>query len=187
MSALDPLHQLKASLTTRWSALSPREQRSLSLLGWLLGGVLFWSLAIAPAWNTLRQSQQRLDDVMQQTLRMQSLQRQAQALQARQILSREQALRTLQSLTTTAGTSIQLTVQGEHVAVQLKAVPAHTLITWLNQARSQAQALPLEAHLTRGLSNGSAGTAGMPNTTAPTPATPVWDGKLLLKLPSAAQ
>lgn len=173
---------LKTSLSARWRLLSPREQQSLSLLGWLLSAAVFWSLAIAPAWNTLRHSQQRRDDVMQQSLRMQTLQGQAQALQTRQVLSREQALRTLQSLSATAGTGIQLTVQSEHVSVQLKAVSAQTLLTWMSQVRHQAQALPLEAHLTRTVPNLSAGVTGATQNPATT-----WDGNLLLKLPSAAQ
>jgi general secretion pathway protein M len=62
--------------------------------------------------------------------------------------------------------------------VQLKAVPAPALANWLTQARSQAQALPVEAHLTR-------------NTTSTASTTPVsnangvvWDGNLVLSLPN---
>ena len=54
--------------------------------------------------------------------------------------------------------------------------PASTLADWVAQARSQAQALPLEAHLTRN------------NTTATAPAiTPpvvTWDGSMVLHLPT---
>ena len=104
---------------------------------------------------------------------MLALQAQAQALKARTPLSRDEALRSLQSLT--PGAQMQLNVQGDRVTVQLKAVPAPTLATWLTQARSQAQALPVEAHLTR-------------NTTGTTPVSNanvvVWDGNLVLSLPN---
>jgi general secretion pathway protein M len=106
---------------------------------------------------------------------MLALQTQAQALQTRVPLSRDEALRQLQSLTPNA--QIQLNVQGERVSVQLKAVPAATLAQWLSQARSQAQALPVEAHLTR--SNAS-GTNPNPNPNAPV----TWDGNLVLSLPN---
>jgi general secretion pathway protein M len=95
---------------------------------------------------------------------MLALQAQAQALQTRTPISRDEALRNLQGLT--PGAQMQLNVQGDRVMVQLKAVPAAALANWLTQARSQAQALPVEAHLTR-------------SNTAMT-----WDGSLVLSLPS---
>ncbi len=196
MSTSNPL---QAQLLSRWHALSAREQHSMQLLGLLLGLAVFWSLAIAPAWNTLRHSEARRADLMQQTSQMLALQRQAQALQSRQALSREQAMRTLQSLSTSAGTGMQLSLQGDGVLVQLKAVRAHTLANWLSQARTQAQALPVEVHLSRTVPNAapvtlngvasaiSSGTVGAalaaPGASNPAP---TWDGSLLLKLPAAA-
>ena len=162
------------TLRVRWQALSPREQRGVSVLGVLVGIVLFWSIAIAPALNTLRDSDNRRAQIGQQQDHMLALQAQAKALQTRTPLSRDEALRTLQSLT--PNTQMQLNVQGDRVTVQLKAVPASTLANWVSQARSQAQALPLEAHLTRN------------NTTATAPAiTPpvvTWDGSMVLHLPT---
>ena len=60
-------------------------------------------------------------------------------------------------------------MQGDRVTVQLKAVPATTLANWLTQARSDAQVLPVEAHLTR---------SGADNLPA------VWNGNLVLSLPN---
>ncbi len=148
----------------RWQALSPREQRGFSLLGALLAVLLFWLIAIAPALNTLRGSDHRRAQIGQQHAHMLALQAQAQALQTRTPISREEALRNLQGLT--PGAQMQLNVQGDRVMVQLKAVPAAALASWLTQARSQAQALPVEAHLTR-------------SNTAMT-----WDGSLVMSLPS---
>ncbi len=148
----------------RWQALRPREQRGLSLLGALLAVLLFWLIAIAPALNTLRDSDHRRAQIGQQHAHMLALQAQAQALQTRTPISRDEALRNLQGLTPSE--QIQLNVQGDRVMVQLKAVPAAALASWLTQARSQAQALPVEAHLTR-------------SNTAMT-----WDGSLVMSLPS---
>ena len=167
------MKELRAQAQARWQALSPREQRGVSVLGALLGVLLFWSIAIAPALNTLRDSDNRRAQIGQQQAHMLALQAQAQALKARTPLSRDEALRSLQSLT--SGTQMQLNVQGDRVTVQLKAVPATTLASWLTQARNQAQALPVEAHLTR-------------NTTGTTPVSNanvvVWDGNLVLSLPN---
>lgn len=162
------------TLRVRWQALSPREQRGVSVLGVLVGIVLFWSIAIAPALNTLRDSDNRRAQIGQQQAHMLALQAQAKALQTRTPLSRDEALRTLQGLTPNA--QIQLNVQGDRVAVQLKAVSAPTLANWLAQVRSQAQALPVEAHLTRSNTTGTA-----PAATSPVVA---WDGSLVLRLPT---
>ena len=163
MKALNPL---RAQALARWQALSPREQRGVSLLGALLGVLLFWSIAVAPALDTLRDSDNRRAEIGQRQAHMLALQTQAQALQSRTPLSRDEALRSLQALTPSA--QVQLNVQGDRVSVQLKGVPAPTLANWLAQARSQAQALPVEAHLTR--NNASA--------------VVVWDGNLVLSLPN---
>ncbi|WP_333845369.1 type II secretion system protein GspM [Limnohabitans sp.] len=157
----------RARVSSRWQALSPREQRGLSLLGVLLAVLLFWSVAIDPALNTLRDSDNRRAQIGQQQAHMLALQNQAQALQTLTPLSRDEALRSLQSLS--AGSQIQLNVQGERVSVQLKALPAPILANWLTQARTQAQALPVEAQLTR-------------NITSKT--TVLWDGSLVLSLPN---
>ncbi|BDU52089.1 type II secretion system protein GspM [Limnohabitans sp. INBF002] len=162
------------TLRARWQALSPREQRGVSVLGVLVGVLLFWSIAIAPALNTLRDSDNRRAQIGQQQDHMLALQAQAKALQTRTPLSRDEALRTLQGLTPNA--QIQLNVQGDRVAVQLKAVPAPTLANWLAQVRSQAQALPVEAHLTRSNTTGTAPAA--------TSSVVAWDGSLVLRLPT---
>jgi general secretion pathway protein M len=164
---------LRAQALARWQALSPREQRGLSVLGALLAVWVFGSVAIAPALHTLRDTDQRRAQLGQQQAHMLALQAQAQALQTRTPMPRDEALRSLQSLS--AGTAFQLQVQGDRVSVQLKAVPAPTLAHWLTQARSQAHALPLEAHLTRNATS-TANTA--------TPAVVMWDGTLVLSLPT---
>ena len=160
---------LRTQAMTRWQALSSRERHGMTVLGVLLSVLLFGSVAIAPALSTLRDSDNRRTQIDQQQAHMLALQAQAQALQTRTALSRDEALRLLQGLT--PNTHIQLNVQGDRVSVQIKAVPAPTLAHWLAQARNQAQALPLEVHLTR--SNGSSATSQAST----------WDGSLVLSLP----
>jgi general secretion pathway protein M len=171
---------LRAQALARWHALSPREQRSMSVLGTLLAAVVFWSVAIAPALHTLRDSENRRAQIGQQHAHMLALQNQAQTLQTRTALAPDEALRRLQNLS--PGAHMQLNVQGDRVAVQLKAVPAPVLSTWLTQIRNQAQALPLEVHLTR--NTASLNTANPP---LGSPANAVaWDGSLVLSLPNRA-
>lgn len=159
---IDPLRK---ALQTRWQALSAREQRGVFSVGVFLALVLGWQLLIAPAQNKLRQADTQRQAIAQQLIHMQSLQAQAQALQQRTPMSRESSLKTLQGLTPQP--AIQLNPQNEQVLVTLKSVPAQVLSDWLAQARTQAQALPTEVHLTRNTSN--------------------WDGTLVLVLPRGSQ
>ena len=167
------------TLRARLQALSPREQRSLALVASALGLVVVWLIAVAPALNALEESSQRRTQLTQQHAHLLGLQAKAQSLQKQTPLSRDEALRRLQSTMLTPG--MQLNVQGERVSLQLKAVPASALAQWLTQARTQAQALPLEAHLTR---NASASAGASNNSNALAASTFTWDGHLVMRLPS---
>lgn len=158
---------MKAQLQARWQAFSLRDQRVLSALAGLIGLLIFISLAVTPALNTLHDSDSRRSQIAQQQAHMLALQAQAQALQNRTFLSRDEALRQLQSIT--PNTHMQLQAQGTRVSVQVKAMPAADLAQWLAQARQQAQTLPTEAHLTRNAASTSA---------------TAWDGNLVLNLPN---
>ena len=164
---------MKAQLLARWQAFSPRDQRVLSVLAGVIGLLVFISLAVTPALNTLRDSDNRRGQITQQQAHMLALQAQAQALQTRTVLSRDEALRQLQSIT--PNKYMQLQAQGTRVSVQLKAMPAADLALWLAQARQQAQTLPTEAHLTRN---------AVSTTATTTTAAVVWDGSLVLSLPN---
>lgn len=145
----------------RWQSLSMREQRGVMVVAVMLLLVVCWQVLLAPAQRTLRQAQTQGPVLAQQLAQMQALQPQVHALRQRTPLSREMALKTLQSITTHP--SMQLNPQGDRVMVTLKGVPAQVLSEWLAQSRTQAQAIPNEVHLTRTAS--------------------AWDGSLVLVLP----
>lgn len=163
--------QLRAQSLRRWHTLSPREQRVFAVLSMLLCLVVFWAIAMAPALDTLRDSDKRRQHIGLQHAQMLAWQAQAKALQAATPVSHSDALRTLQSLSPSP--QIQLQVQGHRVAAQLKAVPAPTLANWLTQVRQQAHTLPVEVHLT----------LAQPVNTA-TAHVPAWDGSMVLVLPN---
>lgn len=162
------LTSLRAQASARWQTFSPRDQRVLAALASCLGVLLVAAIAVLPARNTLHDSDKRRAHIAQQQAHMLALQAQAQALKTRTPLSRDEALRNLQGLTPSP--QMQLRAQGDRVTVQLKAVPAPTLARWLTQIRAQAQALPVQADLTR--------SATANDTTV------LWDGSLVLSLPS---
>ena len=173
----------------RWQGLSARERLLVSILLGLFGIWLFISIAISPALRTLNSAQQQRAEVAQQVVQMRALQQRAQELQKTKPLSRDESIRGLQSITPTGNQALQMTIQGDRVLVQLKNLSASQLATWLAQARSNAQALPDEVHISRSTSssvsastsvNASSGINASSNSTNTTTA---WDGQIVLRLP----
>jgi general secretion pathway protein M len=173
----------------RWQGLSARERLLVSVLIGLFGVWLFVSIAISPALRTLNSAERQRADVAQQVAQMRALQQHAQELQKTKPLSRDESLRSLQSITPAGNPALQMTIQGDRVLVQLKNLSASQLATWLAQARSNAQALPDEVHISRSTSssvsastsvNASSGINASSNSTNTTTA---WDGQIVLRLP----
>jgi len=174
---------------SRWQGLNARERLLVSVLLGLFGVWLFVSIAISPALRTLNASETQRAEVAQQVVQMRALQQRAQELQKTKPLSRDESIRSLQSITPTGNPALQMTIQGDRVMVQLKNLSASQLANWLAQARSNAQALPDEVHISRSatssvnsstsLSASSGGNATIDSTNAINS----WDGQIILRLP----
>lgn len=170
-------------LRARWAALEARERRMVAAAAALVALALLWWLGLAPALRTLsaaRTEHARLDAQLQQ---MASLQQRAKALQAQPRLTRDDALRALEtSVRQSLGANAQLmAASGDGAAtITLRAAPADAVAQWLTQARGNAHAVPREAHLTRAA-------AAPPTPAAKEPQTPVvrWDGTFVMALPAA--
>jgi general secretion pathway protein M len=173
----------------RWQGLSARERLLVSVLIGLFGVWLFVSIAISPALRTLNSAERQRADVAQQVMQMRALQQRAQELQKTKPLSRDESIRGLQSITPTGNPALQMTIQGDRVLVQLKNLSASQLATWLAQARSNAQALPDEVHISRSTSSSVSASTSVNalsgiNATSNSPnATAAWDGQIVLRLP----
>ncbi len=154
-----------------WQQRSPRERLLLSAGAWLMGLTLIWRVGLAPALQTWQEAPVKQARIDQQTQHMWRLQAQAQNLQASKSISRNDAIQWLESHVSELGPQAQLSLQAEHVHVDLKATPADQLAQWLVQARAQAHARPVQAQLQK---NPSA---------APADKTVIWNGSLLLRLP----
>ena len=141
-------------------------------------------MAVTPALGTLRTAPARHAALDAQLQRMQSLQAEAQQLQALPASSPGDAVGALRTaLTQRLGNTAQLNVAGDRATVTLKGASADALAQWLTQARSNARATPLEARLTR--SAAPAGNAPVTLGSAPV-AMPRWDGTVVLALPAGA-
>lgn len=175
-----------SALQDRWKALAPREQNLVLAAGTVVALALLWWVAVAPALGTLRAAPARHAALDAQLQRMQSLQAEAQQLQATPATSPGDAVGALRTaLTQRLGNTAQLNVAGDRATVTLKGASADALAQWLAQARSNARATPLEARLTRSAT--AAPPAGnAPVTLGSTPvAMPRWDGTVVLALPAA--
>jgi general secretion pathway protein M len=152
-----------APLKAQWKNTTPREQRLLLAALALVVGAALWWLALAPALTTLRAApaQARVQEAQLQTMR--GLQAQAQLIQALPALLPGESRRLLEATVKDLGASAQLAVLGERATLTLKGASAAALAQCLAQARLNARALPVEAHLVRN----AAGT---------------WDGTLVLTL-----
>jgi len=176
---LNPL-SLQHALQQRWTAFSRREQH---LLRWaaivLLLAVLWWG-ALAPALQALREApaqQARLDAQWQHLTDLQS---QAQTLQKLPRMTQAAAVKALQNTTSEhLGSAAQLTTSGDRSTVTLNAVNPEALSRWLAQVRTQARAVPVEAHLQRTTKEAN------PATSSGALAPPLWSGSVVLSLPAS--
>ena len=178
----------RQALAQRWQALSAREKRLITWAAALLGVALVWWVALAPALRTVRQApaQQAALDAQWQALK--DLQAQAQSLQNQPRMSQAEALRALQNATTELlGASAQLQTVGERSTITFKAVPAATLASWLARVRTQARAVPTEAHWQRSAAPEAVPNPAQPNAAPPSanlPNAPTWSGSVVLSLPA---
>ena len=168
---------------SRWQGLNARERLLVSVFLGLFGVWLFVSIAISPALRTLNASENQRAEVAQQVVQMRALQQRAQELQKTKPLSRDESLRSLQSITPAGNPTLQMTVQGDRVLVQLKNLSASQLANWLAQARSNAQALPDEVHISRSISSSVNALSGINSTSNSPNPTVAWDGQIVLRLP----
>ncbi len=158
-AAIAPAH-------TRWSQMSPREQRLVRGALALLALALVWFVALRPALATLRSAQSQGPLLRAQLQDMLQLQAQARVLQAVPAAQTQDAKSALEAALPTLGAAARMSLTGERATVTLEDSSADGLAQWLMQVRLNARARPLELHLTQ--SQG------------------LWKGRIVLQLASTA-
>jgi general secretion pathway protein M len=172
-------HSVQHALQQRWTALSNREQ---NLLRWaavvlILAGLWWWGLA--PALQALREAPAQHARLDAQWQHLTELQTQAQTLQKLPRMTQAAALKALQNSTSEhLGAGAQLNTTGDRSTVTLNAVSPEALSRWLVQVRTQARAVPVEAHLQRTSKEANPKPSG---TAAPA----LWSGSVVLSLPAS--
>lgn len=150
VAALAPASAAWGTLRARWRSLGARERRALALAALVLGAFVLWTLAVQPAWRTLRDAPAELETLERQLQQMRVLAAEVQQLRDAPALAPQQAGDALRAASEQLGSSAKLSLQGERAVLTLHGASAAQLREWLAQARRAARARPVEVQLTRG-------------------------------------
>lgn len=142
-----------AESAARWARLAPRERRAVTLAALVVAAAVLWSLAIAPAWRTLRQAPQQMARSAVTLQNMRAMANEAQDLRNRGATSRytrSDALRTLETTTRQwLGPTARTVAGDDRITVTLQTASPDALAHWLNDTRLNAGLYPVQAHLER--------------------------------------
>lgn len=142
----------RARVSAWLAGLSARERRLVGLAAAVVVLGALWWLAVAPAWQTLRQATARHAALDAQLARMQQLAATADALRASSTTAppgRDDALRALETATAGLGATGQIAVLGDRATLTLRGAAPQALAQWLAQVRINARLLPIESRLVR--------------------------------------
>lgn len=142
-AALEPLRRW-------WGGLAPRERTLVGLGAAALLLLATWTLAVQPAWRTLRDAPARQARLDAQWQAMQRMAEETRELRALPPVARAQAASALKSASDRLGEQGRLSLQGERAVLTLNGASTSQLRAWLAEVRSGARARPVEANLTRG-------------------------------------
>jgi len=144
-----PISAQWSALRQRWQGLGARDRRLAGLAAAVLGAFLVWTLAIQPAWRTVRDAPAQRDALDLQLQEMRALAAEAQQLRGAPALSTDQSAAALRAASERLGPKARLSLQGDRAVLTLNGVSSAQLREWLAEARAGARARPVEAQLSR--------------------------------------
>lgn len=147
---MNSLTTMRRDLTSRWQAAAPRDRLIARIAATLIGLLLLWLVALAPAWNTLRKAPGEIDRLDRELQQMRAMAQQTQALKQAVPVSIDQSMTALRAATARLGPGAELTITGTQAQLRLRGVPGGALAMWLGEARQGARARPQEAELQNG-------------------------------------
>ena len=156
-------------LRARWAALGARDKRVVTMLGWVLGALLVWLVAVQPALRTVREAPARLDQLDAQLQQMQRLAGEARSLRDTPTVSAMQAQAAVKAAGDGLEGAARTMLAGERATVTFTNVGVTDLREWLAEVRASGRARPVEANLTRSPQGTFSGTVvlALPSTSAP--------------------
>lgn len=143
------MNALRVQWQQRWQSLSRRDQQALTLAAAVLGALLLWTLAVAPAWRTWRDVPVQRELLEVQRLQMQRLADEARELKQQTAVTAEQSQQALQAATERLGAAGKLSVSGARATLTLNGATPDQFTAWLSEARNGARARAIELNLQR--------------------------------------
>jgi general secretion pathway protein M len=158
-----------------FQALPQKDRQRLVALGLVLLALMLWTWNLSPALKTLREVPLQLTKLQDQTQKLKLMQAQAQAFQkSPRLPTREAGLLLQKAAAETLASGARLNIEGTRATLTLSSVSAESLAQFLAVVRTQAQVLPIEAHLQK---------FSDPAATQKTAAPELWRGTMVLSLP----
>lgn len=158
-----------------FQALPQKDRQRLVALGLVLLALMLWTWNLAPALKTLREVPLQLTQLQDQTQKLKLMQAEAQAFQkSPRLPTREAGLLLQKAAAETLASGARLNIEGTRATLTLSSVSAESLAQFLAVVRTQAQVLPIEAHLQK---------FSDPAATQKTAAPELWRGTMVLSLP----
>ena len=138
-------------------ALPKKDRQRLGGLAAVLMALMLWTWNLAPALKTLREVPLQLSQLDAQTQQLKAMQAQAQTLQKSPRIKPNEATSLLQKAASEVlGNGARLNIEGSRATLTLSGVSADSLAQFVALARTQSQAMPIEAHLQKFSASGSA-------------------------------
>ena len=157
-----------------FQALPEKDRQRLLILAAVFLALMLWTWNLAPALKTLREVPLQLSQLDGQTQQLKAMQTQVQTLQKSPRIKSNEASSLLQKTASDVlGSGARLNIEGSRVTLTLSGVSADSLAQFVALARTQSQAMPIEAHLQK------FSAAGSPNKDRQE----LWRGALILSLP----
>ena len=157
-----------------FQALPEKDRQRLLVLAAVLLALMLWTWNLAPALKTLREVPLQLSQLDAQTQQLKTMQVQAQTLQKSPRIKPNEATSLLQKAASEVlGNGVRLNIEGTRATLTLSGVSADSLAQFVALARTQSQAMPIEAHLQKFSTSGSVNKDSKE----------LWRGALILSLP----
>ena len=157
-----------------FEALPDKDRQRLLALAAIFLALMLWTWNLAPALKTLREVPLQLSQLDAQTQQLKAMQAQAQTLQKSPRIKPNEAVSLLQKAASEVlGNGARLNIEGPRATLTLSGVSADSLAQFVALARTQSQAMPIEAHLQKFSASGA----------ATKDSKELWRGALILSLP----
>jgi general secretion pathway protein M len=137
-------------ITSWWFKLPQREKSLITVASAMVVFLLVWLFAVSPAVQTIRSFDSNYKAQERKLQQMLNLQSQAQALQNLPRVSQPAAVTALEtSIETLFGNRAEIIFNGGNATVNIRGASAEELSQWLNNIRTNARTVAVQARLNR--------------------------------------